>query len=199
MAPLEPLPSKDIGYAREAGRKAIHIFALVMPIGLWFVPLPYARLILFGFFLLLAAIDITRWTNTRLSHFLWQSLGSVLRPHERRRFSGGTYILAAGALCSLLFAKPVAVAVLICIIVGDTAAVFVGRSIGRIKIGHKTLEGSLAFFLSSLLCILWIPGLSFPVKVLGAAVAAIVEALPIPMDDNLTVPLIAGLIMTLAL
>ncbi len=199
MAPLEPLPSKDIGFAREAGRKAIHLFALVMPIGLWFVPVHAARLILFGFFLLLATFDITRWTNSRLSRFLRQTLGSVLRPHERRRFSGGTYILAAGALCSILFAKPVAVAVLICIIVGDTAAVFVGRAVGKIRIGHKTLEGSLAFFLSSLICILWIPGLSWQVKVLGAAVAAFVEALPIPMDDNLTVPLIAGAVMSLAL
>lgn len=199
MAPLEPLPSKDIGFAREAGRKAIHLFALVMPIGLWLVPLDYARRILFGFFLLLAAIDITRWTYTKLSRQLSGMLGSVLRPHERRRFSGGTYILAAGTLCSLLFAKPVAVAVLICIIVGDTAAVFVGRAIGKIRIGQKTLEGSLAFFLASLLCILWIPGLTWQVKILGAAVAAFVEALPIPMDDNLTVPLVAGVAMTLVL
>jgi dolichol kinase len=199
VAPLEPLPSKDIGFAREAGRKAIHLFALVMPIGLWFVPQPYARLILFGFFLLLAAIDIARWTPTRLSRFLRLTLGSVLRPHERRRFSGGTYILAAGALCSVLFPKPVAVAVLICIIVGDTAAVFVGRSIGKIRIGQKTLEGSVAFFVTSLACILWIPGLSWQVKLLGAAVAAIVEACPIPMDDNLTVPLAAGLVMVMAM
>lgn len=199
MASLEPLADKDIGYAREAGRKAIHIFALVMPIGLWLVPVQIARWVLFCFFLLLASIDIARWGDTPLSRFLRGQLDSVLRPHERRRFSGGTYILAAGALCSLLFAKPVAVAVLICIIVGDTAAVFVGRSIGRIHFGHKTLEGSLAFFLSSLICILWIPTLTFEVKLLGAAVAAVVEALPIPMDDNITVPLIAGAAMTLVL
>lgn len=199
MAPIEPLPSKDIGFAREAGRKAIHIFALVMPLGLWFVPVHIARWVLFGFFLLLASIDISRWGDTRLSRFLRRRLHMVLRPHERKRFTGGTYILAAGALCSLLFAKPIAVAVLICIIVGDTAAVFVGRSIGRIHIGKKTLEGSLAFFVASLLCILWIPGLSLEIKLLGAAVAAVVEALPIPMDDNITVPLLAGAAMTLAL
>lgn len=196
MATVIDPATKDIGLGRELGRKAIHLGALVMPIGLWFVPMLYARLILFGFFLLLAFLDIARWTDTRFSRFLRRSLHLVLRPHERRRFSGGTYILAAGALCSILYPKPVAVAVLICIILGDTAAVFVGRSVGRVRIGAKTLEGSLAFFLASLAGILWIPGLPLNVKVFGAAVAAVVEALPIPMDDNLTVPLAAGAVMS---
>lgn len=196
MAPLIDARSKDIGLGRELGRKAIHLGALVMPIGLWFVPIAYARLILFGFFLLLAAIDVTRWTDTRFSRWLSRNLHLVLRPHESQRFTGGTYILAAGTLCSILFPKPVAVAALICIIVGDTAAVFVGRAFGKIKLGGKTLEGSLAFFLSSLLGILWIPGLPLFALVCGAAAAAFVEALPLPVDDNLTSPLAAGLVMS---
>lgn len=199
LAPVEPHLTKDIGLAREAGRKAIHLGALVMPVGLWFIPLEPARLILFGCFLLLAAIDISRWTDTPVSRFLRRSLRLVLRPHERRRFSGGTYIVAAGALCALLFTQPVAVASLICIIVGDTAAVFVGRSFGRTRIGQKSLEGSIAFFLASVLCILWIPGMPLGVKFAGALVAAVVEALPIPLDDNLTVPLATGLALTAAL
>jgi dolichol kinase len=195
VAPIVPAGTKDIGLARELGRKAIHLGALVMPLGLWFVPVRPARGILFGFFLLLAAIDISRWTDTPVSRWLRRTLHLVLRPHERKQLSGGTYILAAGTLCAVLYPKPVAVAALICIIVGDTAAVFVGRGFGRIKIGSKTLEGSLAFFLASLLAILWIPGLSLSIKVIGAAVAAVVEALPLPTDDNITVPLAAGAVM----
>ena len=195
VAPLDTAQSKDIGLARELGRKAIHLGALVMPVGLWLVPVRYARLILFGFFLLLVAIDVARWTDTPASRWLRRTLHMVLRPHERRRFSGGSYILAAGTLCAVLYPRPVAVAALICIIVGDTAAVFVGRAFGRIRIGHKTLEGSLAFFATSILCILWIPGLPLSAKVVGALVAALVEALPIPVDDNLTVPLAAGVAM----
>jgi dolichol kinase len=196
VAPLIDARSKDIGLGRELGRKAIHLGALVMPIGLWWVPSGYARLILFGFFLLLATIDVIRWTDTRFSRWLSRNLHLVLRPHEGKRFTGGTYILAAGTLCSILFPKPVAVAALICIILGDTAAVFVGRAFGRIKIGDKTLEGSLAFFLASLLGILWIPGLPLLVLVSGAGVAAFVEALPLPVDDNLSSPLAAGIVMS---
>jgi len=189
--------SKDIGLGRELGRKAIHLGALVMPMGLWFIPSEYARPALFAAFLISASIDITRWTDTRFSRWLKNLLHLVLRPHEDDRFSGGTHILAAGALCAILFAKPIAVAALICIILGDTAAAFVGMSIGRIKIfWNKTLEGSLAFFVASLLGILWIPGLSLQAKVIGAATAAFVEALPIRIDDNITVPLAAGAVMT---
>lgn len=199
MAPIDPTVSKDIGLARELGRKAIHLGALVMPIGLWFVPIRYARIVLFAFFLLLAAIDLSRWSDTRLSRWLRKTLHQVMRPHERKEFSGGTYILAAGTLCALLYPKPVAVAALVCIILGDTAAVFVGRAFGTIRIGNKTLEGSLAFFLVSLMGILCIPGLTFSTKVLGAAVAAVVEALPLPVDDNITVPLAAGAAMVMVL
>lgn len=199
MAPIVDTGSKDIGLARELSRKAIHLGALVLPLGIWYVPSGYARIILFFFFLLLAAIDISRWTRTPLSRWLQKTLHLVLRPHERRHFSGGTYILAAAALCSLLYAKPVAVASLIFIILGDTAAVFVGKAYGRIRIGQKTLEGSLAFFVISLLGVFWIPGLPFGVKVLGAAVAAVVEALPLRVDDNITVPLAAGVAMALCL
>ena len=120
----------------------------------------------------------------------------VLRPHEARRFSGGTYILAAGTLSAVLFPKPIAVAVLIYIILGDTAAVFVGRSIGRLRIGSKTVEGSIGFFLAALAGVLWIPTLPMELKVIGAALAAVVEVLPIPADDNLTVPLVSGAVMT---
>ncbi len=187
---------KDIGFFRELGRKAIHLGALGMPLGLWFVPRGIARPILLICFLIAAAIDFSRWGQGAVASALRRIFGRVLRPHETNRFSGGTYILASGVLCASLFNRPVAVAALICIILGDTAAVFVGRYLGRLHFGHKTLEGSLGFFAAALLGILWIPGIPMHVKVAGAVVGAVVEALPLPLDDNLTVPVAVGATMT---
>jgi dolichol kinase len=195
VAPLIDTHGKDIGLAGEIGRKAIHLGALVMPIGLWFVPWRIAIPILIFAFLVSLTLDLLRRRGGRMARLLDKGLGPVLRPHETGRFSGATYILAAGALCPLFFSRPVAVAAMICIILGDIAAVFVGRSIGRIRIGQKTLEGSTGFFVAALLGILWIPQLPFYVKVIGALTATVAEALPQPIDDNLVAPLAAGAVM----
>jgi dolichol kinase len=191
---------KDIGLAAELGRKAIHLFGLVVPLGMMLIPRGITRWALVALFLISVVIDLLRRGDSPLAVAIRRLLAPVLRPHELSRFSGGTYILAAGALCNLLFALPVAVAALIAIILGDTAAVFVGRYLGRIRIGgRKTLEGSLGFFIAALLGILWMTQLPMHVKIIGSAAAAITEALPIPLDDNLTVPLVAGAVMTMLL
>jgi dolichol kinase len=197
---VNPPDGKDIGLAAEIGRKAIHLFGLVVPLGMLVVPTSITRWGLLAAFLASATIDLLRRGDSALAVGIRRLLGPLLRPHELSRFSGGTYILAAGALCHLLFTLPVAVAALISIVLGDTAAVFVGRYLGRVRIGgSKTLEGSLGFFAAAFLGIIWMDQLPMSVKVIGAAAAAAAEALPLPLDDNLTVPLVAGAVMTLLL
>jgi glycerol-3-phosphate acyltransferase PlsY len=108
---------------------------------------------------------------------------------------GSTYFLFSTILTILLFPKSIAIASLFILIVADTAAALVGRGIGRISIFGKTLEGSLAFFFSSLL-IVWIyPNLNRFPGGLAALGATVIEILPIKVNDNLTIPLVAGAIM----
>lgn len=190
---------KDIGLAGEIGRKAIHLFALVLPLGLLVVPLEIARPIIIAAFLISVSIDLIRFRGGRAAELVNRVFGRVLRPHEHLRFSGATYILAAAALCPILFSRPVAVAALVFIILGDTAAVFVGRYFGRISIGHKTLEGSIGFFVAAFLGTLWITTIPLHIRLYTALFAAFVEALPLPIDDNLSVPLAAGALMSLLL
>ena len=108
---------------------------------------------------------------------------------------GSTYFLFSTILTILLFPKPIAIASLLILIFADTAAALVGKAIGRVPIGGKTLEGSLAFFITSLL-IVWIyPNLNRCSGTLAALGATVIEILPVRMYDNLTIPLIAGAIM----
>jgi dolichol kinase len=193
---MNPLDSKDIGLTAELRRKAIHLFALVIPAGIWLVPLAVAQIVLLACFSIALAMDLIRTRPGAAGDLIRRILRGVLRPHEQNRFTGGTYILAAGSLCSFLFEIPVAVAAMIFIILGDTAAVFVGRYLGRIHIGHKTLEGSIGFFVAALAGVLWIPQLPLHVKVTGALVAAAAEVIPQPIDDNLVVPIISGIVIS---
>ena len=53
------------------------------------------------------------------------------------------------------------------------------------------------FLVVALLIILLVPKVPYTVGIIGAIVATIVEAVSIHRDDNLTVPLISGLVMHL--
>ena len=85
------------------------------------------------------------------------------------------------------------------IFVGDAMAAIIGRRFGRPRVFGKSIEGSLACFLSCV-AVAWIyPGDLFTWRMIlgGAAVATIFELVPIPLDDNMRISLSAGFAMTL--
>jgi glycerol-3-phosphate acyltransferase PlsY len=108
---------------------------------------------------------------------------------------GSTYFLFSTILTIILFPKSIAIASLLILILADTAAALVGKAIGKVPIHGKTLEGSMAFFLTSLLIVLIYPSLNRFSGSLAALGATLVELVPVEINDNLTIPLVAGAIM----
>ena len=96
----------------------------------------------------------------------------------------------------VLFPTTIAIAAIILIIIGDTAAALVGRTWGRHKIiGKKSIEGSTACLVSLILVSFLIPGLPMTAAIPAALAATLTEAFSGKIDDNLTVPIISGLVM----
>jgi dolichol kinase len=86
--------------------------------------------------------------------------------------------------------------------VADPTAAFVGERWGRHHFGKGTVEDSTAFLgaalvVSALLLAIKLD-MPYPVMLVGAFAATLVEALPEWLDDNLTVPLAGGGAMALA-
>jgi dolichol kinase len=198
----------EISFYNEFKRKAIHLVALSIPIGHYLLPGKLLSVLILTPIVLGAfAIDIIRLKKLPLHGFLNRFLGPILREHESMDFAGSSYILSASVLTILLFSKSVAVAAISFIILGDIAAALIGRRFGRTKIvwnlgkkegnwnNRKSLEGSLACFLFCFLTALAVPHLPLWVKIIGASVATMVEAAPLPINDNFSVPLISGLVM----
>jgi len=129
--------------------------------------------------------------------FFLIAFGSLIRDHEHNTLTGATYLVLSSLLCITLFSKTVAVAAISFLVLGDTMAALVGRSFGKKRFFQKSIEGSLACFFSCLLCGSLVPQLSFGVSVVGALVATLVELLPLPIDDNLRIPLLSGGVMQL--
>jgi dolichol kinase len=82
-------------------------------------------------------------------------------------------------------------------VLGDTAAALVGKTIGRVRVLGKTLEGSIACFVVSFLFAWGVVGLDPSLAACGALTATLFELLPVPLDDNFRIPLSAGYVMKL--
>jgi dolichol kinase len=199
-----------IPYAAELGRKALHLGALVIPFTMLLIGRERSVAILVPLALFGTAWDLARLRWRWLYDATDRLFGPIMRPEERPAFgapfrlNGATWMCLSAALCALLFPLPIAAAALVMLMVGDGAAAVVGRKFGRTHYpgSPKSAEGSAAFFATALLAawpLTWwpAPGLGVWVLVGGAAVAAVAEAVPFPVNDNLRVPLIAGGAMVL--
>jgi len=180
----------------EIKRKIVHLATLVIPVGYALTSEETVILFLVPFFLALLLVDLLRHFHSGMaSLFQKYFFGKVLREEEKPTFMGSTYFIFSTILTILLFPKSIAIASILLLILSDTAAAVIGKWFGRIKIFGKTIEGSMAFLLTSLL-IVWIyPHLDRFSGSLAALGATLLEVLPIKVNDNLTIPLVAGAIM----
>jgi dolichol kinase len=188
--------------ASELKRKAIHLASLVIPVGYYLSPDSWHRdweRALLASVILSLAIEVFRLNHPRTRNLFRHFFGELIRNHEEASLLGSTYLLIACLLSIHLFPKPIAVLALCFLIVGDTVAAIVGKSVGRIRMFGKTLEGSLACLVVCFGITLFLPEVPFHVAIVGAVVATIFELLPIPLDDNFRIPLSAGFAMELFL
>jgi len=208
----------------EITRKLLHLFALLMPAGIFYLPrfgVPDAVPIGILAFLLAGSITVEslRFRIPAVQKIFFFCFGHLLRQEEDRKVTGSTYVIAAALICSLIFInhKHISFMVLTLFILGDAIAAIVGLSVGRIKIGGKSLEGSSACFV---MCMALFYGV-FPylpwvldadpwggrAPLLAAAVSSlsitVFELIPLKVtkkltiNDNLAVPVITGGIMLL--
>ncbi|HWQ19328.1 MAG TPA: hypothetical protein VN455_06070 [Methanotrichaceae archaeon] len=109
----------------------------------------------------------------------------------------GSLYYALGTLFTtgLLRESPrMAVAVIIMLAIGDSLATIVGVSYGRHHLPwnrRKTFEGSAAFMVGAMCALAVLPS---AMTVLIAGFAAVIESLPVKVDDNIMVPVAASLL-----
>lgn len=126
----------------------------------------------------------------------------IIRAEEQHRPTGSTYFVAGALVCFLVFDIGVAANAVLFQAVGDPVAAAVGSKWGRRRWRGKSLEGSLAYVAAALVSGgLLLPshlGLGVPLLALGALAAALFEFLPLPVDDNLRVPVLAAAVIAAA-
>lgn len=187
-----PLPSF------ESARKLIHLTGGLIPLLYLFLNLtkPQALLILGSLALPFLGADLLRLRSPAVNRWFLRWFHGAMRPREENRPTGATYYFLACWLTIAFFERTVAAAALLILACGDTAASVVGQALGGFQLGRgKTLSGTLAFLISAF--VVTLPFFPPAIALGGAFIAAVAEFLPLPLDDNLTVPLSAGISLTL--
>ncbi len=192
---------EQIDYKNELARKAIHLASILIPVIYFHITKEIALMILVPMSLGFLLVDLLKMFVRPVADLYYRYFGALLRPHEldttQRNFNGATYVTLSAALVVWLFPKMIAIAAFAILILADTAAALVGRKIGKVRIGAKTLEGSIAFLLFALLVVFATPRLNPAVGLVIAVSATIAELYPIKLgnwsiDDNLSIPLVSA-------
>jgi len=193
----------QIPFSQELLRKATHMGALIIPVGYEVLSLSRGAMlwIMIPVTAAMILMDISRLRNW----WFWRGFaakigGRMIRGHEYAGdFTGASYILISVCCTVAMYDKPLAVAALAFIIVGDTAAALVGRKYGTHWFGggRKSIEGSTGCLVATLFVAFLTPGLPPVTGVVGALAATITEAVSLKIDDNISVPIVSGLVMTL--
>jgi len=192
------VPSPAISRS-ERIRETIHIGSFL---------LPFVCIYLLGNFLVSSLIllltvlytisEVARLRGTNLpvlSTITWRAANKP----ELYEFATAPIFFALGIMLSLiLFPASVSYASIAILTLGDGFANIFGRKFGSVTFPFnkgKNVEGSIfGFLFASVGAILFVN----PVKAfVGAAVGMLIECLPLPINDNLAVPLASGLVLTL--
>lgn len=145
--------------------------------------------------------EFLRFRVPGINQWFCRRLEPVMREYETTRLTGSTYMVVAALITFLAFPKDVAVVAISFLAVGDPMGTMVGRHLGKVKLRRKTLEGCLSCLVSSIAAglIFYYAGLDVRLSTVltGAFVATIVEAIELPVNDNLAIPLSSGAVMTM--
>ncbi len=188
---------------KHIGRKLYHLAGGLGLLSLYYFLGREQALIFYAvFFIVVLSLDILRLTVPAINQFIFSKFRSFIRPSEEHKLTGtAPYVLGIG-LTLYLYPSGIATAAVCFLAFGDVSATTIGERWGRTKIGDKSLEGSIAFVVAAISAGFVLPLVGIPVPyvlvMLGAVAAAGVELIPLPVNDNLVIPLVSGGVMALA-
>ena len=186
---------------REISRKAIHIFNIIIPLFHIYIfknkidmIIFLSAMVIFCFF-----IEIFRSQNSFISKFFEKYLFFMMRSFEKQgSLTGSTWVFVGALITIILVPQPFSLLALFFLAFGDTLAALVGMKFPFIKIGSKSLSGSLACFIMCLIVGLFLNfEISSEIILIGAFTATIAELTSIKINDNISIPVLSGCAMYL--
>ena len=183
----------------EFARKAIHLSNAIIPFSYYyFLPDKLDMIIILASCLILCFfIEIYRKKNQKISIFFSNWFEFMMRDSEKKgEITGATWVFVGALFTILLVPDPYNIISLLFLSFGDTFAAIIGMKFPYIKLGRKTLSGSIAGFFACLAIGLVIDlPIAYEIIIFGAFTAMLIEILPLAVNDNVSIPIFSGLSM----
>lgn len=198
-----------ISYTQEVYRKLIHLSSLWIVAAMYFGPWQWCAMVFAALCVGNAIIEYGHYRRWPVCHPLFEYFcGQMLRDNDsgKFKFSGGPPVLLSACLTVIIFPRDIACCAFAVMLIGDTAAALIGRRWGKHKlVNGKSAEGVIAFIIFSLPVAIFFGmvfgwgGIMYAQAVMGIILAAVAELFQrqLHLDDNLALPIIAGLAMRL--
>ena len=181
----------------ELKRKGFHLLSLVYVFGYWYLPkstVIWGLAIAIGIVVLL---ELLRFNVPACNDFFCRNFKGFYREEEAKKVSGLIGTLSGALITVLIFSnKYMVMASFLYLAFGDSLAALVGKTFGKHKIyAGKSLEGSIACFTACLIAGLFLFNWKFALAC--AAIAAVVESIPWPINDNFWMQIVNAGVLTL--
>ena len=195
-------------YRKELYRKTIHLSSLWIPAAVWCLDKVQALWFLALGLFLVVLFEIFRRNDGRFGQFLNKLFKDVLRQSESGKhgaLTGALYMFIASLVVTATMQRTIAVTALSVLIVSDSLAALIGKKFGKIRIGTKSLEGSVAFFISAVIIVIFFAYIDHNMSwkfivagIIASLITTIVElyATKLKIDDNLLIPLIFAMLQS---
>ena len=185
-------------YHQEVYRKFVHISSSGIAILLWYfgkdVLLPWIILSA----ILFPTLDCSRKYIPLFKKLYFKLFGIVTRPYEHQFLSGASWVFMGAGFTAYLFNEKVAVIALLVMSLSDSAAALIGIKYGTTRLFNKSLEGTLAFLISTYLIIFLLSSASLMLLLIASITATAIELFSTPkFNDNILIPVAIAFILTL--
>ncbi len=185
-------------------RRVFHLTAgSLIAVGVLVSPQELAQWALIAATLLMVAFEAARAAPPGAHDTLARRL-PLFKATEREQITGATFMTLAATLLVFVFDRATSALALLFLAVGDPCAALIGVRDRRLRVFGKSLIGAAAFAVAAMtagaLASLHPDAALTWRMAAGAAVAALAELAPLPVDDNVSVPVAsAGVMAALAL
>ncbi len=180
---------------------------LLCPVIYFFLPKYIAVPLISSVAIFVVYIDIYRHKNQFIQHWVNFFLGKIMRAQEMqtKKLASCSWMFLGLAISCILFSKNVAIFSWIILFISDSAAALVGAKYGtNYLVDSKTLEGSFTFFIVTIILGMFIylilpSSFSFVGLVICAILTTYTELYSkhFDIDDNIAIPVVAGLCLSI--
>ena len=187
-------------FKNEFYRKIIHLSSSLIPTSIYLYGKKTVLPFIIFISLLFITIDILRIYNQNIKKIYNNFFSNVTRRNENNKLSGASWVFLGSSLSLLLFDEYTCIISLLVLSISDSIAAIIGIKYGKTKLFNKSLEGSSAFLFSSTIIILILSQKSLFTSYAAIITTTIVELFSNDIiNDNISIPLVCGTILTLGM